>query len=147
TITSQESVRRQQGGADARLGTESPRDPRTQAILEQLDKPISMPFANPTPLEEVIRYIKRATVTRLHPEGIPIYIDPIGLQESNKKESSPIKISLEGVPLKRSLKLLLNQLGLAYSVKDGLMTITSQEAVDRPLDRPKAGAGAKAEAI
>jgi hypothetical protein len=110
------------------------RDAKTQAILGKLDQPVSMPFPNDTPLEDVIKYIKSATVSPALPEGIPIYIDPIGLQEAEKSEAAPVKINLEGVPLKRSLKLLLNQLGLTYTVKDGLMTITSKEAKDQPTE-------------
>jgi tetratricopeptide (TPR) repeat protein len=110
------------------------RDAKTQAIMNKLDQPVSMPFPNDTPLEDVIKYIKTATVSPALPEGIPIYVDPIGLQESEKTEQSPVKLNLEGVPLKRSLKLMLNQLNLTYTVKDGLMTITSKEAKDQPTE-------------
>ena len=34
--------------------------------------------------------------------------------------TSPITLDLEGVPLKTTLRLLLKQLGLTYTVKDGL---------------------------
>ena len=37
------------------------RDPKTKQILEKLDEPISMSFANETPLEDVLKYIKQAT--------------------------------------------------------------------------------------
>ena len=35
------------------------RDPKTKAILAKLDEPISMSFANETPLEDVLKYIKQ----------------------------------------------------------------------------------------
>jgi uncharacterized protein (TIGR02231 family) len=43
-------------------------------------------------------------------------------------------IALEGVPLRVTLKLLLNQLDLTYKVKDGLLTITSNASADQPID-------------
>ncbi len=110
------------------------RDPKTVAILEKLNQPVSIPFEAETPLNEVIKYIQDATADDKMPKGIPIYIDPIGLQEHERTETSPVTLNLEGVPLKTSLKLLLKQLDLIYTVKDGLMTITSKDAEDTPTE-------------
>jgi hypothetical protein len=110
------------------------RDPKTTAILQALDKPLSMPFGNETPLEDVIKYIRTATQSPQLPDGIPIYVDPVGLQEAEKTMSSPITLNLEGVTLKKSLKLMLKQLTLAYTVKDGLMTITAELSKDQPTE-------------
>ncbi len=63
------------------------KDARSQAILKILDEPINMPFANETPLEDVLKYIKQATTTEQHP-GLPIYVDPIGLQEAERSMNS-----------------------------------------------------------
>ena len=51
------------------------RDPKTTPILAKLDEPISMSFANETPLEDVLKYIKSATQGP-NDTGIPIYVDP-----------------------------------------------------------------------
>ncbi len=102
-------------------------DPRTQSILKKLEEPISMSFAQETPLEDVIKYIKSATQGP-DGRGIPIYIDPVGLNEAEKTTTSPVILDLEGVPLKTTLRLLLAQLGLCYKVEDGLMTITSESS-------------------
>ena len=110
------------------------RDPKTQAIITALDKSVSMPFSNETPLEEVIKYIKTATANDIMPQGIPIYIDPVGLQEAEKTMQSPITLNLDGVTLKRSLKLLLKQLDLTYTVKEGLMTITYVKSGDQQTE-------------
>ena len=59
------------------------KDPRSLAILAKLEEPISMSFANETPLEDVLKYIKQAT-TGPNSSGIPIYVDPLGLQEAEK---------------------------------------------------------------
>lgn len=103
------------------------RDPVTTAILEKLETKVSMPFAQETPLEDVIKGITQSPAL---PEGIPIYVDPVGLQEAEKSDSTPVKINLEGMSLKKSLKLL----GLTYTVKDGLMTIISAESKDQPTE-------------
>ncbi len=110
------------------------RDAKTQSIYAKLGQPVSMPFANETPLEDVIKYVKSATVSQELPEGIPIYVDPAGLQEADKTMQSPVTLNLEGVTLKQSLKLLLKQLDLAYTVKDGLMTITYIASKDQPTE-------------
>ena len=54
------------------------RDEKTKRIIEKLDEPISMSFNEETPLEDVLKYIKQATTTATY-QGIPIYVDPIGL--------------------------------------------------------------------
>jgi hypothetical protein len=102
-------------------------DPRTHQILQKLEEPISMSFAAETPLEDVLKYIKQATTTPTI-SGISIYVDPIGLQEAERSLKSTIQIDLEGVPLRRTLQLMLAQLGLVYFVEDGLLVITSDSA-------------------
>jgi RNA polymerase sigma factor (sigma-70 family) len=116
---------------DAERGGPSAFDDKKQAaIIEKLNQPLSMPFANETTLQDVIKYIKSATISPVLPEGIPVYIDPVGLQEEEKTMESTITLSLEGVPLQVSLRLVLKQLGLTYFVKDGLMTITGLSSSD-----------------
>ncbi|MBX6316481.1 MAG: hypothetical protein IRY99_26750 [Isosphaeraceae bacterium] len=118
-------------------------DPKTRMILDQLERPISMPFPNETPLSDVLKYIKTATASSELPEGIPIYVDPIGLAEAEKTEDSPVKMNLEGVRLKRCLRLILRQLGLTYDVRDGLLMISTRKGLEQdaqsppPDDRPK----------
>jgi hypothetical protein len=94
------------------------------AILTKLEEPIAMSFANETPLEDVLKYIKAAT-QRANDNGIAIYVDPEGLAKMNKTMSSPVSLDVEGVPLRTTLRLLLKQLGLVYTVKDGLLTISA----------------------
>ena len=99
-------------------------------ILAKLDEPISMSFNADTPLEDVLKYIKQATTTEKY-SGIPIYVDPLGLQEAEKSMTSTVRnMDLEGVPLRRTLQLLLKQIDLVYFVDDGLLYITSKESED-----------------
>jgi tetratricopeptide (TPR) repeat protein len=107
--------------------------PRTRQIKEKLDEPIPMSFASETPLDDVLKYIKQATTTPSFP-GIPIYVDPIGLQEAERSLNSTVTMDLEGVPLKTTLRLMLKQLGLAYTVKDGFLMITSEDSEDQQTE-------------
>ena len=58
--------------------------PRTKAILAMLDESIPMDFAGETPLDDVLKYIKNATVKKPTDLGIQIYVDPLGLQEAER---------------------------------------------------------------
>ncbi len=96
-----------------------------------MGRPIPMRFHIETPLDDVLKYIKQATTTPTYP-GIPIYVDPIGLQEAERSLNSTVQIDLEGVPLEDTLRLCLKQLGLAYEVKDSRLRITSEEEFSEP---------------
>jgi hypothetical protein len=95
------------------------------AILEKLDQPVPMKFAHETPFEDVLKYVKQATAGP-DDHGIPIYVDPVALQQAEKTMTSPVTIDLEGVPLWTTLRLVLKQLGLGYTVEGGLLTIRSE---------------------
>jgi hypothetical protein len=105
-------------------------DERSRRISARLTGSLPMSFPNETPLEDVLKYLRQATKASDLPDGIPIYVDPLGLQEAEKTMVSPVSIDVKDVPLRTSLSLLLKQLGLAYRLKDGLLVITSQESLD-----------------
>jgi hypothetical protein len=103
------------------------KDPKSQMILAKLEEPISMSFTEDTPLEDVLKYVKQATTTPKY-AGIPIYVDPLGLQEAEKSMTSTVRnMDLEGVPLRRTLQLVLKQIDLVYFVEDGLLYITASD--------------------
>jgi RNA polymerase sigma factor (sigma-70 family) len=103
-------------------------DPDSRRVLAKLDERISMQFTTETPLEDVLKYIKQATKSPEFHDGLPIYVDPIGLQVAEKSMSSTVRnMDLEGVPLRRTLQLLLKQIDLVYFVEDGILCITSDE--------------------
>ena len=99
-----------------------------------------MNFPNPTPLEDVLKYIQQATAG---PDsiGIQIYVDPVnlgGLDEDadaaafhEKLMKTPITMNLEGVPLRRVLKLLAEQIGMGYGIKDGMVMMRPPNMRDR----------------
>jgi hypothetical protein len=104
-------------------------DPRSQQIIARLGDLVPMKFVDETPLEEIIKHIKQATKSSDMPGGIPIYVDPVGLQEAEKTLTSTVQgIDLEGVPLRRTLQLALSQLNLGYFIVDGMLYITSDES-------------------
>jgi RNA polymerase sigma factor (sigma-70 family) len=118
------------------------REQRTKQLLAALEEPIAMSFANETPLDDVLKYIKQATTTATYP-GIPIYVEPKGLADAKATIQSTVQIDREGVPLRITLNQALRPLGLSYIVKDGLLMIDSRanvtelrlEEVDHKLDR------------
>ena len=67
------------------------------------------------------------------PEGLPIYLDPTSLADVKKGESSMVTLALEGMPLKTTLRLALEQLGLTYAVRDGLVVVTAKLAGNEVL--------------
>ncbi len=104
-------------------------------ILRALEQPIPMPFPHETPLDDVLKHIQQETAGP-DGKGIPIYVDPIGLQEAEKSLTSTVTIDVHDVPLGTSLNLCLKQLGLAYAIRDGSLLITSVESVPPPFEDP-----------
>jgi hypothetical protein len=96
-------------------------DPKSRELLVRLEESLPMSFPNDTPLEDVLKYIKQATAGP-DGEGIQIYVDPAGLEMVEKTMQSPVRMDLTGIPLRRTLKLVADQLGMGYGVKDGMIT-------------------------
>ncbi len=98
-------------------------------IHEILKRHVPLHFKEELPLDDFLDSIRKAT-SGADGKGIPIYVDPIGLQEADKTLWSTLRLDLDldGVPLRTSLQLCLKQIDLAYSVKDGLLFITSLES-------------------
>jgi hypothetical protein len=110
----------------------------TKAVLAKLEQRIDLKFEK-VPLEQVLKFVKKASQGPKD-NGIPIYVDPVGLQEAEKTMATPVSIDAKAEPLKTSLQRLLKSVGLAYTVKDGLVTITSESSLDEepPVkDAPK----------
>ncbi len=117
------------GGAEDSGPIEAP-DDQSQRIVAELGKSVNMSFPTDTPLDDVLKYIRATTKGPAFPDGLPIYVDPIGLQEAERSLNSTVVMDVGQVPLRTSLKLILKQIGLTYRVKDGLLTITSDDSVN-----------------
>jgi RNA polymerase sigma factor (sigma-70 family) len=99
---------------------------RTQAAIEgRLKLIFPMPFGQPTPLRDVIKYVTNATVTPDLPVGLPIFVD---WQVLEKVQQAEVVIDVDGIPLGKAFEAVLRQVELGYSVRDGLLLITSIES-------------------
>ncbi|MFI5456424.1 MAG: hypothetical protein ACHRXM_13325 [Isosphaerales bacterium] len=105
---------------------------RNARILKVLEQPIPLRFPNETPLEDILKYIRNATLAADGKATIPIYVDPVGLRSVGESMESRVSIDIEGTALKNSLRICLKKLGLVYSVRDGFLMI-SEEGVALPV--------------
>jgi hypothetical protein len=109
-----------------------------EAMLEHLqdDRPTELFRADGTrlkdgaTLEEVLAAVKRQSRDTYMPKGFPIYVDPLGLEEAGVNMATKVKKIPKDAPLAQILSGALAQLGLGYSARDGLITITSEGSVD-----------------
>ena len=97
-------------------------------ILKALDQPISFHFPTEVPLEDALRYVSTTARTD-DGRPLPIYVNPIALQEVDRTLQSPVSLVLEGVPLRTGLDCLLRQVSLTYEIKGGLIEVVSD--IDR----------------
>jgi hypothetical protein len=105
----------------------------------KLGRKVPMRFANETPLEEFIKKVKELTADKDDPEGLMVYIDPVGLSEAEKTMASPITLDLANVKLDTALRLALAQLDLRFYVaNDGILMITSKDGRTEEKDAPEA---------
>ena len=109
--------------------------PATAAVLAKLELPIAVKYPEETPLEDVLADIRKATKGPVD-AGIPIYVDPVGLASVEKTMTSPVTMDLEGIPLRRTLRLLLAQLELDYRVQDGLLIVSERWLFNEEIGKP-----------
>ena len=112
------------GASAARYPQDIERNKRIEEVLEQS---LTMAFPNPTPLEDILKYTKQNTMSEElnFPSGIPIYVNPSGLSKSEKTTKSEVSLEIEGLPLRTTLRLILEQLDLDYEVHDGVLEINA----------------------
>lgn len=95
---------------------------RAQAMKAALNRPIEMPFANPTPLADALNYVAVATQSPEMPDGLPLYLDAIAMRKAGW--TPQIVCARASVPLKDALSEILNPLGLSYTVRDEFVLIS-----------------------
>lgn len=103
--------------------------PKRAQILATLERPIAINFAHLTPLDNALEQLREATRTPSLPHGLSFYVDPNALLQVEKTAKSPVKLVMEDVPLRLTLRLLLRQLDLDYYVFDGLVMIETRDNV------------------
>jgi hypothetical protein len=111
------------------------RQPLQEGIYDALDQPLALTYADGAALEDVLKELKRRTTGKKLPSGVPIYVDPIGLQEANVTMASPVKRPVQAIQrtVGEHLRRVLGPLALTYEVKDGFLMITSTESQDGPI--------------
>ena len=72
----------------------------------------------------MFKLITSATRRGPNDRGIPIYVDPMGLEEAEKTLATPVSFTAKGEPLWSSLDRLLKSMSLTYLVKDGWLMVT-----------------------
>ena len=115
---------------------------KNQQIEKQLDLLIDAQFPNGVSLADLLKYIKQET-TKARPPGIPIYVNPLGLQDAEKSMDFAVTLSHQQKPVREILTQGLMGSGLSFTVRDGFLMIDSRtgileirvEEIDRKLDR------------
>ncbi len=115
------------------------RRPSREALATRaLDRPTGSEIPPSGLLVDILKAIHESTVAPDGP-GLPIYLDPIGLQEAERTPKSTIEIDLMGVPLRTTLRLALEQLGLRYGVSGGCLRVTSSGSDTDPQAQDPGG--------
>ncbi len=113
--------------------------PRSVAISAKLEQPVAVRFHNSTPLNDALKVLKSAAIAPNDP-SIQIYVNPTVYSEKagDMKGTSPapkpgessaktkpllVTMDIEKVPLRTTLRLLLAQVGLEFSLRKGIVII------------------------
>jgi hypothetical protein len=101
-----------------------------RSVVDALAQPGEMPFGDPTRLEDVARRLSEQL-------GAPVVLDRAALIRRELTADDTVQLALEGVRLKTSLQLLLDQVGLTFRVvpEDNLLVLTDDEGADDPYRR------------
>jgi hypothetical protein len=94
-------------------------------INQALKETTSIEFQN-EPLADVIDYLKAK-------HGIEIQLDNQALTDAAIGPSAPVTRSAKGIRLRSALRLLLDDLGLTWVVRDDVLMITTKERADTEL--------------
>jgi hypothetical protein len=107
---------------------------KTRAVRASLEEPIELRLKD-VPLQDAFKSIRTFTRGPDHEAGIPIYVDPVGLQEAEATMLTRVSVdSKPREPLKSSLRRMLNSVKLDFTVKQGLITVTSVDSLDEEFD-------------
>ena len=123
--------------------SKKPSDEEKNARINQkLDMVTGADFPKTATLGTLLKQI-RQTTTDANYHGIPIYVDPTGLEEAKTTVEANIIDIPQAQPIGAVLRHCLRPLGLAFDVRDGFLMVSSRmdilenrvEEIDRKLDR------------
>ena len=92
-----------------------------------LEREVKLNFVEETPLEDVLEWIQGQTADA-DGNRIRVALRTRGGQENVLMVPSLRMLDLEGVPLRISLQLGLDQIGLTHHVKDGALVIHHKDS-------------------
>ncbi len=101
--------------------------PANARILEALEQPIPMRFPDGIPLDERAGVHQAGHIDADLPRHPDLHRAARPGRGRTSASSMLVRIDLEGVPLKTTLRLCLKQLGCGYSVQDGYLRIAREE--------------------
>ncbi len=90
-----------------------------EAAEARLDAPVTLHFPDETPLDVVLEAIRKEAG-----KDLAIDVDRTALKKAGIAGDSPVKIDVEGIPLKAALTQVVRQAKLIYTVKDSKATVT-----------------------
>ena len=109
----------------------------TRSILARLSVPLRMTTPASPSVKDLLKSVRLSSPDS-RGVGIPIYVDPPGLDESRVTLNSSIKAPRPKATIGDALEESLRPLGLGYYVEDGLLRVTSEKSVERPLrEKPR----------
>jgi len=100
---------------------------KTEHIRELLARKSELDFPKGVPLGQFLKALK-ATTTSKDDAGIPIYVNPVGMQEANRTLDSLVD-AVPGSTLANVLQQSLRVLQLGYDVRDGFLCIDSRMGI------------------
>jgi hypothetical protein len=96
-------------------------DPMETRIWAALDEHTELDFTD-QPLSDVIEYLQQR-------HAINVQLDNKALRDAGVASDTPITRSIKGITLRSALRLFLGDVGLTYAVRNGILTITTSEAL------------------
>ena len=110
---------------------ESFRDWRAcRPIHATLGRPLALKLPAGISLDKMLTAVTMSSRSKDLPGGIPIFIDPVSLQEVGADMNTPVEIPDRGAPLGESLGDALRRLNLAYVVRDGKLFVVEKGSLE-----------------
>jgi RNA polymerase sigma factor (sigma-70 family) len=115
---------------------------KTKQVEKQLDLRIDAEFSKGIALGDLLKHVKQET-TKAQPPGLPIYVNPIGLEELKRVMGFIVTVNHKQQPVRSILQQALGDAGLKFAATDGFLMIDSRtgileihvKEIDRKLDR------------
>ena len=103
-------------------------DKKEQKILAALKEEVSVEFLD-TPLIDVVQFLSEMT-------KVPMIVDQMALDDEGIPSDEPMSLTLSGVSLRSTMKMMFDDLGLTWVIEDEVLKITSKtKAEEKQISR------------